>query len=724
MERVLLLLTLEIAVVISASRLLGVVFRRLHQPHAVGEIIAGILLGPSLLGWAFPSVATILFPPDVLPFLRVLSEYGVLFFMFLVGLELDPTLLRGRGQAAVVISQVSIVVPFLLGVFLAFVFYTKFSSQAVSFPSFALFLGAAMSITAFPVLARILIERDLLKTKVGALTITCAAVDDVTAWCLLAFVVATVRAAGLQQALTTAMLTVLYVATMYGGVRPLLARFHSLYAHSGRLSQNLVATTFVLALCSAAVTELIGIHAIFGAFMMGAMMPKHGPFVRELTEKIEDFAVVFLLPIYFAHTGLRTHVGLLDSLELWLFCIAVIAIATLGKFGGSALAARLTGLGWREACALGVLMNTRGLMELIILNIGLDLGVISPTLFTMMVLMAIVTTVVTTPALAVIYPIEQLRAELLEPEVELEGPPVLVPVALAGSGPALLDVAVALAESDTPRIYALSVTHPLDRGTLGARMWQESRRDSEALEPLLLHAQARGLAVRPLTVVNRSPAVGICDVARAKRVGLIVMGWHRPVFSQTVLGGTVQQVMKKSVSDVVIFVDRGTVFPPHRLLLPYVGTRHDRLALVLAARLMRRFGTQVTLLHVVRPGRPQPRVEQEVRTVLRQELAEPAGGKTELRVVESLSPVEAVLKEAGGYDLTVLGVGEEWDLEPHVFGLRSERVAAQCPTSLLVVRAGGAAVSLPSAARAEQDRGGGVPPRQSSICHGSLAPVR
>ncbi|MBI3304472.1 MAG: cation:proton antiporter [Deltaproteobacteria bacterium] len=689
LEKVLLFLTVEITVIIAASRLLGLVFRQLQQPQVIGEIVAGILLGPSLLGWVAPEIAALLFPPQVLPSLKVLSEYGVLFFMFLVGLELDPMLLRGRGRAAVVISHVSIIAPFFLGALLALFLYTRLSSDAVPFTSFALFLGAAMSITAFPVLARILIEHDLQKTKVGAVTLTCAAVDDVTAWCLLAFVVAIVRAAGLHQALVTVGLALLYITAMIFLVRPLLGRFAQLYEHSGRLSQNLVAAVFVLVLTSAAVTVLIGIHAIFGAFMLGAMMPKEGDFVRELTEKVEDFAVVFLLPIYFAYTGLRTQVGLLDSLDLWLFCVLIIGVATLGKFGGSAMAARITGLGWREANALGVLMNTRGLMELIILNIGLDLGVISPTLFAMMVLMAIFTTIMTTPVLAVIYPLERLRAELLEPEAEAAGMPVLVPVALASSGPALVDMAAALAEGDTPRIYALHLARPLERGTLGARVLQVPPAEHEALVPLLVHAQARGITIHPLVLVSRTPGVDICDVARAKGAQLILMGWHKPVFNQTVLGGTVQQVMKSSAADVAVFIDKDGLFPPRRILLPYTGTAHDRAALILAARLARRWGAQVTVLHVVRPGRPQPRIAQEARHVLDQEWPEPAGGSSRLVVLESPHPVETVLQEAARYDLTVLGVGEEWQLAPHVFGLRPERIAARCPSSLLIVRSRG-----------------------------------
>lgn len=687
LEHILSHLTLGIVVIIAASRLLGVAFRRLHQPQVIGEIVAGILLGPSFLGWLAPQWATALFPSAVLPFLKVLSEYGVLFFMFLVGLELDPTLLRGRGHVAVVVSHAGIIVPFLLGSSLSLLLYSRFSPDSVPFSSFALFIGIAMSITAFPVLARILIERDLLKTKVGAITLTCAAVDDMTAWCLLAFVVAMVRAAGLHQALITVGLALLYIGLMFFGIRPLLARVSALYEHSGRLSQNIVATIFLMVLCSAATTEQIGIHSIFGAFMLGAIMPKHSGFVRELTEKIEDFIVIFLLPIYFVYTGLRTQIGLLNSLEAWEFCLLIIAAATLGKFGGSTLAARWTGLGWREASALGVLMNTRGLMELIVLNIGLDLGVIAPTLFAMMVLMALVTTIATTPVLALIYPQEQLRADLLASEVSEKNDRVLIPVALPSSGPALLQVAAAVAESEAPQLYALHLARPTERGALGARVLPGLPTAQEALGPLLEYARTLRYEVHPLELVSRTPGRAICEVAQTKGAGLVVMGWHKPVFNQALLGGTVQEVMKESTADVAVFIDKGGAFPPSRILLPYTGTSHDRATLTLAARIVHRYGAQATILHVVRPGRAQPEIEREAQAALAQEFPGPRGGVPRFVVVESAQPVETVLHEAAGYDLTMLGVGDEWRLAPHVFGLRQERLVTQCPSSLLVVRA-------------------------------------
>jgi len=405
-------LLLQIGVILVASRIVGFLFRKIHQPQVMGEMVAGILLGPSLLGWVAPGVFNALFPPESLGFLNSLSQIGLLLFMFLVGLELDPKILRGRGYTALVTSNVSIIAPFLLGTLLAFYLYPRLSDDSVTFTGFALFLGAAMSITAFPVLARILTERNLLRTPLGAIAIACAAVDDVTGWCILAGVVLIVRATG---AATPFWLTliglVIYVLVMFFLIRPSFHKLEGLYEKRGRINQNMLALMLLLVLVSAWVTEWLGIHALFGAFLAGAIMPKKYRFVHALTEKLNDAAVVLLLPIFFAFTGLRTSIGLVSGVEMWFYCGLIILVAIAGKFGGSTIAARITGMPWREAGALGILMNTRGLMELVILNIGLDIGVISPALFAMMVLMALITTFMTSPILEWVY----LRRALPQP---------------------------------------------------------------------------------------------------------------------------------------------------------------------------------------------------------------------------------------------------------------------------------------------------------------------
>lgn len=405
------LLILQLIAIIGLSRLIGRGARWLGQPLVIAEVVAGIVLGPSLLGQVAPQWMGALFPAESLPGLKLLSQVGLVLFMFLVGLDLDPGMLKGKGKASVAISHSSIAVPFALGAGAgALWLYESLSSPSVPFLSFVLFMGAAMSITAFPVLARILSERGLMQTRVGAVALTCAAVDDVTAWCLLAFVVSLVRASDLMEAVLTTVLALVYSGFMLAAVRPFLARLGARVAKGRGLTQNVVAVALLMLLASAWATERIGIHALFGAFLFGAIIPKEHGLAGGLAKRVEDVAVVLLLPVFFAFSGLRTQLGLLNSAEAWTTCGVIILLACVGKFGGSAVAARLTGMRWREAGAIGVLMNTRGLMELIVLNLGLDLGVISPTLFTMMVLMALVTTVITTPLLKWIYPpAEQVR---------------------------------------------------------------------------------------------------------------------------------------------------------------------------------------------------------------------------------------------------------------------------------------------------------------------------
>ena len=390
---------LAMATVIVVGRGLGSVLWHVGQPRVIGEILAGILLGPSLLGLVWSEAYEYLLPAAAAPHLQVLAQFGVILYMFLVGLELNLGELRHRGHATLAISHASILLPFMLGACLALPLFPRMAPDGVAFTTFALFLGVSMSVTAFPVLARILTDRGLSRSPVGVVALACAAIDDITAWCLLAVVVGVARA-DVESALRTVLLAAGYVAVMLVVVRPLAARWVARRAELGGTTHTAVATVFVALLASSLATEIIGIHAIFGAFLLGAIIPHDSRLARDFLQKLEDIVAVLLLPAFFAFTGMRTEIQLVSGWENVAWCAAIVALATLGKFAGSAAAARVAGLEWREASAIGILMNTRGLMELIVLNIGLDLGVISPTLFAMLVIMAVVTTMATSPVLA------------------------------------------------------------------------------------------------------------------------------------------------------------------------------------------------------------------------------------------------------------------------------------------------------------------------------------
>ena len=393
-----------LAAVIALGHLCGRLFRYLGQPPVIGEVVAGILLGPSFLGalspaamhWLIPGPAT---DPhrSVLTVLQIIAQLGVIFYMFLVGLELNGSRIRQQAHSAVAISHASIALPFILGAGLALWLFPALSHDGVPFTSFALFLGAAMSITAFPVLARILTDRGLDKTDLGIMALGCAATDDVTAWCLLALVVG-VAQSRVEQAAWVLLWSVAYIATMFFCLRPSMKLWVRKF-ETGPLPFFVIPSIFAAVLVSALITEAIGIHTVFGAFLLGAVVPHDSRLTREISGRLRDVVTVLLLPAFFAVTGMNTRIGLISGVENWLMCGAIILTATVGKFGGTVAAGRLTGLDWRTSAALGALMNTRGLMELIVLNIGLNLGVISPTLFAMMVLMALATTLTAAPVL-------------------------------------------------------------------------------------------------------------------------------------------------------------------------------------------------------------------------------------------------------------------------------------------------------------------------------------
>ncbi len=392
-------LLLQLVTIVLAATLFGRLAARAGQPPVIGEIVAGIVIGPSVLGALAPAASAVLFPASSFPTLELLSQIGVLLFMFVVGVELDAAHIRGRAHTAIAVSHFSIAVPFALGVLLAIALYGAYAPPGVPFQAFALFLGVAMSITAFPVLARILDERGLTGTPLGTTALTCAAVDDVTAWSLLAFVSAVATAqGGTSPLLTMVGLSVGFVVLMMTAVRRALSRMLDGIGADGITKAHFAAVLAVL-LVSAVTTELIGIHALFGAFLAGAVMPQAPAFRRVLRERLETVSTVLLLPLFFAYTGLRTEIGLLNDAGDWLVCLAVIVVATAGTMGGTIVAARWTGQSWHDAFSLGALMNSRGLMELIALNVGYDLGILTPQVFTMMVLMALVTTAMTGPLL-------------------------------------------------------------------------------------------------------------------------------------------------------------------------------------------------------------------------------------------------------------------------------------------------------------------------------------
>lgn len=395
-------LLLQIIVIIAFARLVGFLFKKIGQPAVIGEIVAGIILGPSIAGLFFPQVNHFLFPPASLGALNLLSQIGLIFFMFIIGMELDLKAIRKQAFDAVIISHAGIIIPFTLGIGLSVFIYRHYAPEGISFLSFGLFMGIAMSITAFPVLARILQEKGLTRTKLGVTALTCAAADDLTAWCILAAVIALIKSGSSVSTLYTIGLVIFYLVVMLKIVRPVLERLQHIYESREKRRTALMAVFIIILILSSYITSVIGINALFGAFIAGIIMPSGFSFRKIIIDRIEDLSIIVLLPLFFVITGLRTQIGLLNECHMWVTFGWLLLVAVTGKFGGITLASKITGQNWKDSLSIGVLMNTRGLMQLIVLNIGYDLGILSPEIFAMMVLMALVTTLMTGPALDLI----------------------------------------------------------------------------------------------------------------------------------------------------------------------------------------------------------------------------------------------------------------------------------------------------------------------------------
>ncbi|HSQ67325.1 MAG TPA: cation:proton antiporter [Polyangiaceae bacterium] len=555
----LVLLLVQVTLVLATARAVGLLTRRMGQPVVVAEMVAGIVLGPSVLGRVAPHAWAALFPAASTPVLGVVSQVGLILFMFLVGLELDVRQLAGRAPAAATIAVSSAVVPVVLAVPLALYLHPR-EAPGVSLGPFVLFVGAAMSITAFPVLARILLERRLHRTRVGTLAIASAAAVDVMAACVIAFLVAMVRRGHLLGAVGTTMVAVLFGLTMVFVVRPLLSRWLPRASPDG-ISQNFVAVAVLLLLGASLATEIAGVGALFGAFMAGAALPKDGGFARQLAEKVEDLVLVFFLPLFFAYSGLRTELGVLGSAQAYSSCAVILAVAFLGKLGAGAAAARLSGLPWAEAGAVGSLLNARGVVEVVVLNVGLDLHLVPPGLFSMFIVMALVTTLATAPLLDVFYPRERALRDAMAKEPAQTGFTALVCVEDVAAVEPLVAVARAFAGGQPGCVHLLRPLPPDDRPStvLAAQQPEDALAVFEGTEP-------DGVEVRTMSFVSQRPARDICDLADAKEASVIVLpSYGAP--KAALARAMVHEVIEAASCPVAVWIGPASARAPRRVLV-------------------------------------------------------------------------------------------------------------------------------------------------------------
>jgi Kef-type K+ transport system membrane component KefB len=597
-------LMLAIAIVILAARLLRAAIGRIGQPPVMGEVLAGILLGPTLLGAVWPSLQHYLFPAFVVPLLAGAADIGLAFYMFLVGLELDPRILRGRLGHAAAISNASIVLPLGLGILVALPLYTLLGTPGTSFAAFALFMGVAMSITAFPVLARILIERRMLTRPIGALALSSAAVDDVTAWGLLAIASGIAGRGSALHALPVLGYAFAFVAVMALLTRPLLNRVSTAYDEAGRIPSGWIAAIFVGVLLSSYASMKAGVAPIFGAFVMGLVMPRRADLSHDVTNRLEDFVATVLLPLFFVVTGLKTDVGLLNRPVLWLLALLILAVAIVGKWFGAAVIARVAGYSARDSAVLGTLMNTRGLTELIVLNIGFELGVISTALFTILVLMALVTTFMAAPLLRLLDPRRELSAPVEEdlPPADAE-PAVVVAPFEERNLDELLALAEPLARSEpTRRVLLVRLLAPPRVTAALASQDRELQRESRQLDRLVAVLEGRGVPARSVVTTSADRGRDLARIAREQQAELVLVDGRRPLVGGARPRGELGALLANAPCDVGVLVERE--FVPvldagHQVVVCFGGDDADQAALELGGRIAAETGAP---LRVVEPA--------------------------------------------------------------------------------------------------------------------------
>ena len=643
LEHPLAILLAQIVTIIILARFFGWICKKIGQPTVIGEIIAGIVLGPSLLALYFPEFSAVLFPVKSLSNLQFLSQIGLILFMFVIGMELDLKVLRNKANDAVVISHASIIIPFALGMGLAYTIYESFAPQGVQFVSFGLFLGIAMSITAFPVLARIVQERGIHKTRLGTIVITCAAADDITAWCILAAVIAIVKAGSFVSSLYTIAMAAAYVLLMIKVVRPFLKRIGDLHTSRENLSKPIVAIFFITLIVSSYLTEVIGIHALFGAFMAGAIMPDNMKFRSIFIEKVEDVALVLLLPLFFVFTGLRTHIDLLNDPYLWEVTGLIILVAVVGKFVGSALAAKFVGQNWKDSLTIGALMNTRGLMELVVLNIGYDLGVLTPEIFSMMVLMALITTFMTGPALDLINWFNKSKSDEVPLEIsQISKFKILISFGDPDRGKSLLR----LANSFVKKLNGnASVTAMHLSPSNELHHYNIAEYEKESFAPVIQESQDLNQKITTLFKASSDIDSDIAEVANKGDYDLLLIGVGQSIFEGSLLGKVLgfttrfinpdriisqvkgreslfehspfddrtRSILSKSKVPVGVLIDKGledldNVFIP--LFSP-----EDGFLIKYSQKLINNSSSQITILDVTGEIKNKPEIKEVIRSI-------------------------------------------------------------------------------------------------------------
>ncbi len=693
-----------VVIVMLFARLMGAAVARFRQPRVMGEVLAGILLGPTVLGLVAPDLQRAIFPPDVIPIIGVAANLGLIFYMFLVGLELDLSQLRGRMGQTAAISNTGVAIPMLAGIAVALPTYELVGPPAKGgFTAFALFMGVSMSITAFPVLARILVERRMLRGPVGALALASAAIDDVSAWFLIALATAVATSGGGVDVVRTIGFALAFCVVMALAVRPLIARVSTAYDEAGRVPVTWITAIFAMVLLAAFTTEEIGIALIFGGFIAGAVMPRHAGLTEDVTHRIEDFVVLLLLPLFFAYTGLKTNVLLLDRVELVVLTLVLLVVAIACKFGGTLLASRVTGLPWRESAVIGALMNTRGLTELIVLNLALEKGVISEALFAALVLMALVTTFMAGPVLNRLDPDndfgEPVEAELERAAAETaQITPMPIPdqsILVAPQTEAALDqmlaIAAPLATSEPPRelIIARLIEPPRGAEIRGGLQTEEFRLAEAAHEVERVRGEllARNVPARAVAFTSTDAGRDLAKLADREDVDLVLLDGRRPLRGEGVPRGAVGEVLRKAPSDVAVLVAREDAVvapgPDAAMIVPFGGAEHDWAALELGAWLAASTGAPLRLLGAAAEGEGGDDASRLLATasLLVQRFV---GVAAEPLLAEPGR--EGLTEAAAGAGLLVIGLSDRWREEG--LGPVRREIAAAAPAPILFVRRG------------------------------------